>query len=522
MVLFFFSAAPPSGVCKIPPDTLIQAWRFDDIISMDPAELFEISAYEIVGNMYDTLYTVNPKKTDEILPRAAEEWSVADDGKTYTFKLKPDMKFHNGDPVTAHDVAYSFRRLAAMDMGPAFLIQDLGITKENMNQNLKAVDDLTFQMIVDENYSPSYVINVICASNFSIINSKTAKAHEKDGDWGNNYLKTNSAGSGPFMLRRWRPDELIIVEANPDYHGGAPALKRLVWRHVAEESSQRLLLESGDVDIARNLSSDQLESLEKKGGYNIVEGARTTSMYMGMNVKHPQLANEKVREAIRWLIDYRGMVETIIRGKYIINQTFLPNTFMGYVDSNPYGLDVEKAKKLLAEAGYPDGGFTIKASVSSTHQDRMDIAQSVQATLAKAGITMEILATDSKTALTTYRARKHDVYIGTWGVDYFDPNTNMVFVVNRDNSDDPKSKPLTWRNSWQNKEFNKRADALLLEKDSQVRKNGYQQLIEDWQPVSCFAMMFQQIQRAALLPTVKNFFIGPTAETTLYLEVEKN
>ena len=244
-------------------------------------------------------------------------------------------------------------------------------------------------------------------------------------------------------------------------------------------------------------------------------------MYMGMNVQNQYLKNEKVREAVRWLIDYEGMVNTILRGKYIIDQTFLPSTFLGYTDSNPYKLDVGKAKKLLAEAGYPDGGFTLKASVSSTHQDRMDIAQSIQATLAQAGITLEILATDSKTALTTYRARKHDVYIGTWGVDYFDPNTNMVFVVNRDNSDTPSSKPLTWRNSWQNKSFNQVADDLLAEKDTETRKAGYQKLIVDWQPISCFAMMFQQIQKAALLPNVKNFVIGPSAETTLYQNVSK-
>jgi peptide/nickel transport system substrate-binding protein len=243
-------------------------------------------------------------------------------------------------------------------------------------------------------------------------------------------------------------------------------------------------------------------------------------MYMGLNCKNPYLTKPKVREALRWLIDYQGMEKTILRSNYIINQTFLPNTFFGYVDSNPYRLDVEKAKALLAEAGVTDG-FSLNVSVSSTHQDRMDIAQSVQATFAKAGINLDIQASDSKTALTTYRARKHDIYIGTWGVDYFDPNTNMVFVVNRDNSDDAGSKPLAWRNSWQDKELTAKADALLVEKDRAKRKDGYQDLIREWQPKSCFAMMFQQILVAAHTPALKGFFIGPTAETTLYVGVSK-
>lgn len=502
------------------PDTLVQAWRFDDIISMDPAEMFEISTYEIIGNVCETLVTVNPRNPSEIILRLAERWEVSNDGRTYTFQLRPGVKFHSGNPLTAEDVVFSYQRLAALDKGPAFLIQDLGINAGNMNDTLKALGKLSFQLTVDKPYSPSYVINVLSSTNFSVVDSKLVKSHEKNGDWGNGWLKTHSAGCGPFILKQWRPDELIIVEANPDYYGTKAILKRIVWRHVPEESSQRLLLEAGDVDIARNLSADQLDGLMTKGDFKTTSRPQTTSMYMGLNCKNTHLAKPKVREALRWLIDYQGMVQTILRNNYIVNQTFLPNTFFGYVDSNPYYLDVNKAKALLAEAGITEG-FTLKVSVSSTHQDRMDIAQSAQATFKKAGINLEIQASDSKTALTTYRARKHDIYIGTWGVDYFDPNTNMVFVVNRDNSDNPSSKPLAWRNSWQDESLTAKADALLLERDREKRKVGYQNLIREWQPKSCFAMMFQQILVAAHTPALKNFFIGPTAETTLYVGVSK-
>ena len=89
------------------PDTLVQAWRFDDIISMDPAEMFEISTYEIIGNVCETLVTVNPRKPSEIIMRLAESWEVSDDGRTYTFKLRPGIKFHSGNPFTAEDVVFS-------------------------------------------------------------------------------------------------------------------------------------------------------------------------------------------------------------------------------------------------------------------------------------------------------------------------------------------------------------------------------------------------------------------------------
>src|SRR5262249_8486476 len=150
----------------------------------------------------------------------------------------------------------------------------------------------------------------------------------------------------------------------------------------------------------------------------------------------------------------------------------------------------DKAKSLLAEAGYANG-FPLTINVASTEQARMDVAQSMQSTLAKVGIRLKILASDQKTVITTYRARKHDIALLTWGIDYFDPNTNMSFVVNTDNSDTPKSKPLAWRNGWMNEELNAKAAALLMERDSDKRKAGYQEMIKEWQPNSPFAMMFQ-------------------------------
>jgi peptide/nickel transport system substrate-binding protein len=520
-----FALATPAVHAATPKDTLIEAWRMDDMISLDPAEMYELATYEVNGNVYDTLVAINPHKTSEILHKAALSWTVSDDGKTYTFKLRPNMKFQSGNPVTAADVVYSYQRLTALNKSPAFLIQQLGITPDNMTTTLKAVDDMTFQMTVDQAYAPSYIINVLCASNFSIVDSalvKSKEAKQADGtnDWGNGWLKTASAGSGPFSITQWKPSEVIIVQANPNYWGPKPKLKRIVWRHIPEEASQRLLLESGDVDIVRNLSADQLDGVRKKGGFKITSTAQNTNLYAGLNTKNQYLANPKVREALRYLVDYDGLAKTALRQSWIINQTFLPNGVVGFVDSRPYKLDIAKAKKLLAEAGYPDG-FPLTVNVASTQQERMDIAQAMQQTFAKVGIKLQILASDQKTVITTYRARKHDMALLTWGIDYFDPNTNMSFVVNTDNSDTPKSKPLAWRNGWMNEDFNKTAAALLMETDTNKRKEAYQQMIKQWQPISPFVMMFQQNDTAAVSPKVKNFFIGPSNEMTQYDNVYK-
>src|SRR5260370_16186738 len=145
------------------------------------------------------------------------------------------------------------------------------------------------------------------------------------------------------------------MEMNPNYYGTKPKLKRVVWRHIAEESSQRLLLESGDVDIARNLSADQLDGVRKKSGFKFTSTPQNTNLYMGLNTKNQYLANPKVREALRYLVDYKGLVKTALREAWVVNHTFLPSGVLRHVHSNPYKLDIAKAKALLSEARYPDG-----------------------------------------------------------------------------------------------------------------------------------------------------------------------
>jgi len=509
----------PSLQAVTPADALVQASRFDDIISLDPAEMYEISAFEIVTNAYDKLVAYDTEDTSRVVPQLAESWEVSEDGTTFTFKLREGVTFHSGNPFTAEDVVYSFSRLAALDKGPAFLIQDLGVTPDNYQDVLRAVDEHTFEMTLDQGYAPSFVLNVLSGGNFSIVDSALAQEHEVDGDWGSEWLKTNSAGSGPFQLDQMVPNDRIVMSRFDSYWQGAPELARLMWRHVEEPASQRLLLEQGDIDVARNLLADQLEPLRQGGEMQLVEARLGTQLYMGLNVSHEPLDDVRVRQALKYLVDYEGMVETFMRDAWIVNQTFLPEGMLGHLDSQPFSFDPEKAKELLAEAGYEDG-FSLSLNVASA-QERLDTAQAVQATFAQAGIELEILPSDARTALTTYRAREHDIYLGTWGIDYFDPATNAVFVANSDNSPEAASTPLTWRNAWQDEELTARVQELALESDEDARAAGYQALIEDWQEVSPFIMLFQQVAIAAVRPEVKDFRLAPTNDGNRYHRVSK-
>jgi peptide/nickel transport system substrate-binding protein len=289
---------------------------------------------------------------------------------------------------------------------------------------------------------------------------------------------------------------------------------------VAEAASQRLLLEKGDVDYARDLTKDQLDAI--KGNANIVtqQAPKTSIMYVSFNQKNANLAKPEVREALKWLVDYAGIEENILRGSYVVHQAFLPKGFLGAIDDKPYKFDLAKAKALLAKAGVPDG-FSVTMDVRNT-SPWTDVAQAIQASWAKAGVKLELIPGDGKQVITKYRARNHDVMINEWGPDYQDPHSNAeTFAMNIDNTDATKSKTLAWRNSWDIPDMTKQTAAAVKERDAKKREAIYQQIQREHQKTSPFIIMFQAIEVAAHTKGVDGFVMGPSFENDLYAGIRK-
>ncbi|WP_176478387.1 MULTISPECIES: ABC transporter substrate-binding protein [unclassified Mesorhizobium] len=513
-----------------PADTLVEGFAFDDIITMDPGEAFELSTAEVTGNTYDLLVRLDLSDTSKVKGDLAESWTVSDDGLTYTFKLKPGMKFASGNPITAADVAYSFERAIKLDKSPAFIINQFGISGDNVTEKAKAVDDTTFQFVVDKAYAPSFVLNCLSATVASVVDSKLVKEHvaavtpsadyKWDNDFGNAWLKTGYAGSGQFKLREWRANEAVVLERNDNYNGEKAKLARVIYRYMKESSAQRLALEAGDIDVARNLEPNDLDAVAKNADLTTTSAPKGTVYYISLNQKNPNLAKPEVRQAFKYLVDYDALSSTILKGIGEIHQSFLPKGDLGAVDDNPFKLDVAKAKELLAKAGLPDG-FSVTMDVRSK-QPETGMAESIQQTLGQAGIKLEIIPGDGKQTLTKYRARNHDIYIGQWGQDYFDPNSNaQTFASNPDNSDGAKIKTLAWRNAWDIPDLTKETEAALLEKDSGKRADMYKDLQQKILDTSPFVIIHQQLEVAGLRKSLKGFALGPSFDTNFVGAVSK-
>jgi len=505
---------------ETPADTLVIAKTIDDMITVDPAEVYEFSGGEVITNVYDRVMRFEAEDINTLVGGVVESWVIGDDGKTYTFKMRSGQTFHSGNPVTAEDVAWSLQRVVKLNKIPAFLITQFGWTPENVDGLVKALDDETLEMTIPAGFAPSLVFNLLTSGVASVIDKKVALEHEVNGDMGYEWLKTNTAGSGPYSLKTWKANETLVFEANPDFRLGAPKLARVIVKHVPEPATQRLLLENGDVDIARNLTADQVKGLEGAEGVTSNTYPSADTYYMAMSQKDERLANPKVREAMRWLIDYQGMADTFLKGNFIVHQSFWPSGFFASYDENPFYLDVEKAKALLAEAGYPDG-FEIQIDTMNT-SPFPEIAQSIQQTLAQAGIKANIVQQDGNQLFPLYRGRQHQIVLIYWSPDYMDPHSNAdSFTRNPDNSDEPASKPLAWRNSWVIPELTALSDAAVLEQDTEKRKAMYHDLQKQAQADGPFVFLFQPTTQVALRSNLQGYVHGPTFDVIYYRLVTK-
>ncbi|WP_244498193.1 ABC transporter substrate-binding protein [Aureimonas ureilytica] len=517
-VLLGAVAMGSAALAETPADTLVIANGIDDMKSLDPAESFEFSGQDQINNIYETLVEIDPN-TLKPIPGLASSWSVSEDGRTYTFKMAEGRKFASGNPITAEDAAFSLQRVVKLDQTPAFILTQFGLTKDNVDQTVKAVDASTLQIVTDKPYAPSFLYNALTAEVGSIVDKAVVMEHAGE-DFGNSWLDTHSAGSGAYVLRAWKPNESVVLDANPNFNHEV-AMKRVFVRHVVEPATQLLLLQKGDVDVARNLGPTDIAVIEKDANLKIQTELRGQVYYLSGNQKDEILAKPKVMEAVKYLIDYDGITSQLLKGQEQTHQSFLPAGFLGAIEDKPFKLDVAKAKALLAEAGYPNG-FETEILIRN-EKERVDIAQAIQGTLAQAGIKAALRSVTGAEALSIYRARNHKLTLQTWGPDYPDPQTNAsVFASNPDNSDAGNLVGnLAWRNAYPATVTTPMVAAAVIEKDEAKRAGMYEEMQRHEQMASPIAVLFQRSEQPALRKGVDGFHTGGAVASAFYWTVTK-
>ena len=514
--------AAGSAIAGTPKDMLVHAKDISDTITLDPAEVFEFTGGEVVANVYDRVMMFEPEDLSKLVGGVAESFSVSDDGKTVTLKIRAGQKFHSGNPVTANDVAYSLQRVIKLKKTPSFIFTQFGWDKDNVDGLIKATGPDTVAVTINSAFSPGLLLNALSAGVGSVVDMQTVEANAKDGDMGYAWMKNHSAASGAYSVKTWKANELIMMEAHQAYRHGTPKMKRVVLRHVAEPSAQRLLLEKGDVDLARDLTPDQIKGLAGNKDIVVDDYPKAALIYLAANGTHPLLGKPDMLNALRYMVDYKGMESSFLAGQYKVHQSFWPSGLWGSLDGQAYKTDMAKAKMLAEQAGAGKGGDPIVID-TLTNPPYPDIAQSIQQSLSELGVKSEIMLSEGKTLWPKYRARKHQLIVAQWSPDYVDPHSNAdAFAHNPDNRLEAKltGKPA-WRTAYDDKEVTAMTEAAAAELDLVKRKQMYLDLQKKVQSSSNFVMMFQNKEQLARRANVKGYVSGANFDLVFYRNVTK-
>ncbi|MCT9844347.1 ABC transporter substrate-binding protein [Leclercia adecarboxylata ATCC 23216 = NBRC 102595] len=512
-----------AAYAKTPPDQLIIGMNMNNLLTLDPAAMTGNEVVGIVVNLYDSLVELDPNTLTNVKPALAKSWDISPDGKTLTFHLRDNVTFHSGNPLTAEDVVWSMRRLLHLNLAQASVWKSYGFSKKNIDQQIKALDDHTVQLTLPKANDPQLVIYSLGAlGNLGVLDRKTVLSHEVNSDWGNRWLTTNEAGSGPFMLDTWQAKDVLRMQRNPTYWREAPKMNRVVLRHFQESQTLRLMVEKGDLDIASNMAVADINALRKDPQLTVEAVQKGTVYYVAMSMKEAHFANPKVREAVRYLIDYQGINKALMPGYGVLHQRPIKAGMPSTLPDPGYKLDIPRAKKLLAEAGYPDGFDTTLRVLAD--QPFLNIAIAVQSTLMQAGINAKIITGTGNQIYGAMRERKFDMLVGRGGsgVEPHPHSSLRALVYNPDNSDEARLTNFQgWRTGFYDKPLNEMIDKALLERDPQKQIADYQQIqVRYDQLIPALLPLSQMVDSVVVRNEVKNFQSHPSA-TTFLREVYK-
>lgn len=510
-------AAIPAGA-ETPDDQLVIGFSMTNILTLDPAAITGKETVQVLANVYDGLVQLDPVNRDKVQPDLATSWDIADDKMSITFHLREGATFASGNPVRAEDVVWSFKRLMALNLAQASFLKTYGFTAEGVDQAFTAPDENTVVVTLPQKVNPQLILATLgIVGPGSILDKELVLAEEKDGDWGAAWLAQNSAGSAAYSLQQWQSNNLVLLTSNDNFWGEAPAMRRIIWRHIPESQSQRLQLQQHDLDIAFQLAPNDLKALESEEGIAIQTTPSAGFYYLAMSMKDERFQSPKLREAMRYLIDYRGVNEAILPYYGKPHQRPISGGFFGLLEDPGYSFDPDKAKALMAEAGYPDGlDVTLRALSDDPF---LNLATALQGTLAKGGIQAEVITGSGDQIYGAMRERNFEMIVGRGGGGQLpDPDSNMrALIYNPDNSDEAKLTNFQgWRTSFSDPELNQMIDAAAAEADEAKRRQLYADIQNRIEEVVAPIIPFSEVVTSvAYRDDLVGFTVNPSWSTDL-------
>ncbi len=399
---------------------------------LDPHLVTGVPESRILSALFEGLTDVDPR-TLEPIPGAAESWSVSDDGTVYTFTLRPDGRWSNGDPVTAHDFAYAWRRILTPALGAEyaymlFCIKNArpfheGDLEDFDEVGVRVIDDHTLEVTL-ENPTP-YFLSMQIHYTWFPVHQPTIEAFGEMDHRGTRWTRAgNHVGNGPFKLDRWEPDRVIAVSHNPAYWNAAATGLEGVWFYPIDNAlTEELLFRQGRLHLTENVPVDKIEVYQRDTPEVIRIDPYLGTYYFRLNVTRPPLDNPKVRRALGLALDRDDLVRNVVRAGREPAFFYTPPDTAGYTSEARMPYDPDKARELLAEAGYPDGqGLPPIELLYNTSENHRMVAEAVQAMWDETlNVRVTLTNQEWKVYLNSMQQLDYGIARSGWIGDFVDP-----------------------------------------------------------------------------------------------------
>lgn len=483
LLLACFSVLPMAcsggASSKTAPPGVLRVNVGAEVEDLDPQLVTGVPEHRVNAALFEGLADLD-MATMQPVPAAASSWEISPDGLTYTFKLRPEAKWSNGDPVTAQDFLYSFQRI----LSPAFAAEyaymlhclknakafNEGKITDFAEVGAKALDDHTLQLFLE--HPTPYLLSMQMHQSWFPVHKATVEKHGAMLDRHTKWTQTgNHVGNGPFRLLEWNPGEVIRTVPNEHYWDAANLkLKEIAFFPIQDLMTEERSFRSGTLDITETLAPRLVEVYRKEQPEVLHVTPYLGTYFYRINTTRPGLNDKRVRQALSLAIDRETIANRILNSGETPAFGIVPPGMPGYSVAQQLPGDLAKAKSLLAEAGYPGGqGLPEVSILYNTQEQHKIIAEAIQAMWKeKLGVQATLLNQDWKVYLVSTNNMDYDIARAAWIADFVDPiNFLELFLTNGGNN----------RTGWGNPEYDRLLQAAYAEPDP-VRRTALMQQAE--------------------------------------------
>ena len=502
-----FGTPPP-----VPTENVLIVGKPDDASGLDPAVVSDGESSQVCRNLYDTLVR-HAADSMKLEPALAVSWKHSPDGLTWTFALRKGVKFHDGTPFNAQAVLDNYNR----QLQPTHPLRfpgnrfpywaDIWGSNPCLIESLDAPDDYTVNFHMHEVVAP-FVENM-AAPFFGIVSPSALKRYGSDSF-------KHPVGTGAYRFVEWVPRERIVLESNPDYWDGPPAMKKVVFVPIKDATSRQLQLEAGKVHLITGISLENVDKLSLNRAVSVLSQPGMNVGYLAMNNQDEHFRQQLVRQAVCQAIERKEIVRALYHGLAVVAESHLPPMLWGQAELPPYEYNLDRARQLLGRAGYPDGFKTELCYMSAARTyfpEPKVMGEVLQAMLAEVGIEVELKAVDWSSYLERVGKGEHKMALGGWVGDTGDPD-NYLYVTLDDNNVDRRrggSNLCLFKDPEVHKRLLK-ARQIVVQEDRAELYGEAQRLIHEKSPS---LPLVHAPQVGAVHPQLEGFQLHPTGTLNL-------